>query len=997
MTARLWISGLLVAAGAAGAYIALDSDASTTEDVPEVRTSNDDTVEPVAQSRSGAATSRRDTSEVPTIEPEADPSDIARLIDDGTREPIVVVGRVIDQNELPVAGASVAVSTSVDPRSIFERMQNGDMPDPREFFQNRGRNGMRQMFDDARRLMGPESIGESVITDVEGRFEVRGLGRTEGNVELLIDHPEFAPASERRPFDLAEGDVVLGDVVVEAGVAVTGRVLDADGLAIPGVKVSIEGQGRGGRGGRGGPGGFPGFGGNAVADLLPELETDSGGYFRFDHIPGDRVQVRAELPGFVPTNSERVETEGKTEVDLGTLTLAPGAILRGIVVDEQGQPVVGANVSARFSRESFNQRNEGLERDQQREARQSVAAFFRANQETETDDEGRFELDQVPAAALVVEVDHESHIEQTIDPVDPTTGAALTVILGDLLSVQGMIVDAATGAPVEKFAIAARRVDGFGGPGGPGNGRDRGGRGDRGNRGPEGAQEDPERVARQIEREQQAADRAAMLGGSGRIPGRTEDPTSRPDGRFEIEGLQPGNYVFDIDAPGYVKIAAGEIELSQDTETPELRFEVVGGVTLQGVITDKRDAKPVANARVSLRFPDDGQQGGFAGFGGRGGRGGFFGGGGRSIQSVRTDDAGRYSFKPQLPGTYALHVDARDFPGYRDEAFELRGQGVVPFDLAITNGTRLFGTVTGLEESQNARVVLTHTETNDRRTVRVDNETNEYAIEGLAAGGYFASVEIRGRGQRDWRARVGAFVASQNGDPDFFIPEGGEIRHDLDAAALQLPSVTGRVLKNGLASSGLSVQLVSLSTDEQNGNAGFARRLAGLFRANIDAETGNFEISSVPPGDYRLEVQSGGGGRGGRGGRGGPQLGGGGPTLGSQIVSVRKGGAADVFLNVQSGSLALRVVDAAGNPVTQTGRLRLVKADEAYGLEPDQWRGLESLQTTRIRNGELDYANAPVGGWRVEVTIQGFETMVEDFTVLASEQATQITIQLTAQ
>ena len=69
------------------------------------------------------------------------------------------------------------------------------------------------------------------------------------------------------------------------------------------------------------------------------------GAFELDLARGDELQLAVRHPGFVGLDLEREPSEEQRELDLGTQTLALGATLPGLVVDESGRPVGGAEVA----------------------------------------------------------------------------------------------------------------------------------------------------------------------------------------------------------------------------------------------------------------------------------------------------------------------------------------------------------------------------------------------------------------------------------------------------------------------------------------------------------------------------------------------------------------------------------------------------------------------------------------------------------------------------
>lgn len=1012
MSSRLLIAGVAVAAAATGIYFATSDTSTPPAPIPTTVVEEDEEDQPVAP-RGARSIAERNEADPVAEAPAESPMQMLGISENAR---LVVVGRVINSLGGPVSGAEVDVSAVLDPRRMFER---GNI-DPQEIGRNlfgggRGGRGGRGGMPDFRTMLAPRPIAEGLKTDAQGRFEVEGETLEVGRLQVSVRHPAFAPQVASQSFDLGdEGpEITLEDIQVETGARVVGYVVDDTGTGVAGAEVSIEARGgfggfgrdRGGRG-RGTRGSNP-FGGRANANQLVEsVVSDATGRFLMPNVPSGDIRLVATARSYTRARGESVEVTAGQEIDAGTLKLGPGAIVRGTVTDIAGQPIAGVRVVGSFSREGARAAQElaraaegvGAETEGRNRRGLTAQRFGRGGsgdrQETETDENGQYELDQVPASFVRIEFEHEGHVDTEVDPVEPSKTPVIDAILQDLIEVRGRVVGP-EGEPVEFYAIAARRV---GGPGNDPFGRGRGDRGRPGRGGAPNPTQDQERAAREAEREaEQAREQAVrqqLLGGTGRTPRPAGDPVRHDNGEFALEGLEPGTYVFDIQAKGYASVAVGELELMAGQPVADQTFRIERGITLKGIVVDAREKQPVANARITLRLPDldgnnDNQRGNPFGFGGRG-RGNFR----STIQSVRTDDQGRFELEPQRAGTYGLSVDARDFPGYQDDGMRLSGDGEQDIRIELSNGGRVFGTVTGLAEGQRGRIVLTNADTGTRRTANVDAKTFEYEINGLPDGGYTVVLEERGGRGGNWRSRVGQFVAAQTGDPEVFVNGDAEVRHDIDASAVELPDVTGRILRNGRATEGLSVRLNPESEDVLNAGGSGARRFAGaLFSANANAETGEFTVESVPEGEYTLEVRA--GGSGGRGGRGGPRLGGGGPVLATQKLLVRKGVANDVFIDVQLGTISLKIVDPDGNPVERVS-VEAILEQESLAIELDEWRNQPSFQRLTVRNGELESSNAPVGFFKLRVRTRTYKEQIVDLQVVPGDVATPLEIKLEA-
>ncbi len=692
--------------------------------------------------------------------------------------------------------------------------------------------------------------------------------------------------------------------------------------------------------------------------------------------------------------------------------------------------------------------------------RETVAA----TETVRTNDKGEFTFQKLPKAQLKLTATHRRFLEQAQEPVDATGGARVEITMQRALSVSGTVVDAGTGQPVLSYGITARRVDGgqqnqdnpfagFGQRGGRGGQNGQGnpggpapavrevaaegntGRGGRGGRTPDPArQAEREQAMQQAQAERAAAEKAraawleAMLGPGGRMPGRTPEPTAHQDGTFTVDGLQVGEYVLDIDAPGYVRMATQPFQVEAGQPVTGMTVRVATGSRLAGTVV-LADGTPVQRATVELFLPeppqgvtlDENQRSG-GGRGGRGGPGGFGGfggpGGGMRVARAVTGADGAFELDPVFARTLRLRVQAEDLVDFEDPAVALPGPGQTrTMKITMVGGGRVHGVVSNLPKGVSARVTLVHTGNNSRHGANVDLLTGEYSIEGLPAGGYFASINQRGGDEETRRAQLAAAIAQRDKQfPDVMVGNGAEVRHDLVAGQEALGTLSGQVRFNGAAATGVQVRLQrrdpnAAAAAPGNGNGGgrggrgpggqggnqntpegrMAEMAQQLLRGTVGAD-GSFQITAIPPGTYQMEVSRGSsqvsmgqGGFGGRGGRGGP--GGGNSVLQRQDVTITAYSVTTVQVDLLTSQLEIRVttppVEGEGNRL----RVMLALASEAGTTPANEWRRLPSLRMLMVRDGTTGPQPVPPGTWRYDIGGRGLTSATGELVVVPGQPA----------
>jgi hypothetical protein len=162
-----------------------------------------------------------------------------------------------------------------------------------------------------------------------------------GGYVLLARAAGFAPTYSA-PFQTGWEDLQGIDIVMTAGGALTGRVIDiSTGEGVPGVKVALRASGFEPMEGD------TMFGdlGDALANVPTSIAyTQEDGSFRLDDVYVDRMALYCDKDGFLPTTVE-VSVSRNTVVDVGRVEMRQGGTLSGTGVDAKGNPLAGGTVT----------------------------------------------------------------------------------------------------------------------------------------------------------------------------------------------------------------------------------------------------------------------------------------------------------------------------------------------------------------------------------------------------------------------------------------------------------------------------------------------------------------------------------------------------------------------------------------------------------------------------------------------------------------------------
>jgi beta-lactamase regulating signal transducer with metallopeptidase domain/uncharacterized GH25 family protein len=296
----------------------------------------------------------------------------------GTR----IAGRVVDAAGQPVEEATVEIATM--------GMEPPGIPRP--------------------------SIGASVATyktDENGRWSSDIAPPKLDALSITVKHPQFTTASLHGDWweGLDGGEAGLRDgsarIVLRTGATIAGRITDRNEAPIAGATVRL--------------------GQFSYASSEAARTDDEGGY-EIRNIKSGPQTVTVSARGYAPQMVVFGASEQAGALDF---KLEPGRVLRGRVLDRDGQPIAGAQVMSR----------EWKWRDHD-----TLGMVL------QTEADGRFEWDSAPEDPFKISVSKEGYMSAWKYEVRAGDQEHV-VTLGPPLRIRGSVVDAQTRQPIDEFHV----------------------------------------------------------------------------------------------------------------------------------------------------------------------------------------------------------------------------------------------------------------------------------------------------------------------------------------------------------------------------------------------------------------------------------------------------------------------------------------------------------------------------------------------------------------
>lgn len=136
-----------------------------------------------------------------------------------------------------------------------------------------------------------------------------------------------------------------------------------------------------------------------------------------------------------------------------------------------------------------------------------------------------------------------------------------------------------------------------------------------------------------------------------------------PSGSFLLEKLAPGSYVLSVGTGGRPPVRSQSIEVRAGEAIKNLRIVLVRGGTVEGQVFDEEKHEPIANARVSFDATTSVR--------GEGGK------------PITTDAEGHYRLENAPSGPFSVRVDVEGFKSRIVSGLRVDGQQTLSQDIAL--------------------------------------------------------------------------------------------------------------------------------------------------------------------------------------------------------------------------------------------------------------------------------------------------------------------------
>lgn len=728
-----------------------------------------------------------------------------------------LTGQVVDDKGAPVAGAAVRCWAGWGGGADF----GGEDFDWADFDQAAMQERFRAMQKDR----------TETTTDAEGRFRLVAVG-TGRNVQIDVRARQFTVLQKTvsRP---TEADADIGQLTVQRGAVVSGRVVDRAGKPVQGARVARVDKGQGNN-----PFDFayemPGaeemqdFGGDE------QSLTDAGGRFELAHVAPGEFALRARHRDHPPARLDDLTAPVGAALEDLVVVAEPGATISGRVLgvpegqkplrimaslrrDDSARP--GSGGGAEVLMDAFGGAGEML----------GEAGLGFGEKQVDTGADFAFELRglQVGKTYRIWATQNGRGLAgnalctQRLDTAAGTAGLELRFDAG--ITVTFQVQDSKSGAPIERLWVKDQLRGGGG-----------------------------------------MEDMMAFMPRSGRSK-------AYPGGSVTIANLRPKkkqSLTLAIDAIGYTSFERKDIALPTTGAHDLGVIQLDPAPIVRVLVTAGADRRPVAGATVKLTEASPSTKRGGNPMEMMAGMAPGMGGGASGPRSGKTDAQGACDLNA-FGSPMLVTVTTKDYAPYRSEAVANTG-GLIQHEVALVRGGSVVVTVLDSERALVAAARVEHTTPSGERDNRDTDKQGLATFERLTPGEHrFRLGKAGGRGniefvQQRMREAQGQTAPTETDWLVVTVADGAREALQLTKAATA--TLRGIVRENGVPLVGARIAFVE-GAEERSSEGGVEQRITELMgdmggpgggggrgRNGRTGDDGSYQIAELPEGQHRLRI-----------------------------------------------------------------------------------------------------------------------------------------------
>ena len=254
-------------------------------------------------------------------------------------------------------------------------------------------------------------VGAQIRTDQQGRWSYANLPRAVNSFGVEINHPQFKPqiaTLSAETFELKPGQLATQTTVMEKGLSVTGKIVDAAGTPVQGALIRTK-----------------------LFNDIRSTQSNVDGVYELSGCQDGVAKIVVSAPGLA-VDMKQVHIE--KDMEAVDFTMQPGGHVRLRVVDEKGEPVPKARIF-------FQKWREGM-----------YDYFEFGHVDQYADENGVWEWNEAPVDEFKADINRPGGMTLGEQPLI-ARAEEYVFACPPALEVIGHVIDAETKQPIESFQV----------------------------------------------------------------------------------------------------------------------------------------------------------------------------------------------------------------------------------------------------------------------------------------------------------------------------------------------------------------------------------------------------------------------------------------------------------------------------------------------------------------------------------------------------------------